>query len=123
MSNIVLTNIVAVDSEEMKKAHLRFNRDIMGEPKFNGIRIDAEKNHPIEGVTIQNLRYHCAGGVKQADIPERYPELLDQLVYPDAETSENYYPNWSRATFMDMQTTFLPRLCISLPEKMYGCGE
>lgn len=103
MSNIVLTNIVAVDSEEMKKAHLRFNRDIMGEPKFNGIRIDAEKNHPIEGITIQNLRYHCAGGVKLEDLPETYPELLDQLVYPEAETSENYYPNWSRATFMDIR--------------------
>ena len=29
--------------------------------------------------------------------------MLDQLLYPDSETSENYYPDWSRAAYMDIR--------------------
>ena len=47
MENITITNLTAVDTEEMKNTHYRFGNDIMGEPKFNGIRIDAEEHHPI----------------------------------------------------------------------------
>ncbi|MFQ8979891.1 MAG: hypothetical protein ACLR6I_04480 [Waltera sp.] len=50
MENITITHLTAVDSEEMKNTHYRFGNDIMGEPKFNGIRIlDAEEHHPIRG--------------------------------------------------------------------------
>ena len=75
----------------------------MGEPKFEGIRIDAEKNHPITGITMTNIRYHSIGGVKKEDIPEYYPEVLDRRIYSGAEVSENYYPDWSRAAFMDIR--------------------
>lgn len=103
MENITIANLMAVDSEEMKNVHYRFTDDIMGEPKFNGIRIDAEERHPICGVILQNIRYHSIGGVKKTDIPENYPRVLDQLLYPDSETSENYYPDWSRAAYMDIR--------------------
>lgn len=103
MENITITNLTATDSEEMKKVHYRFRDDIMGEPRFNGIRIDAEEHHPIRGVTMQNIRYCSIGGVKKTDIPEHYPKVLDQLLYSEEETSENYYPNWSRAAFMDIR--------------------
>ncbi len=103
MENLMFANIIATDSEEMKKVHYRFTDDIMGEPKFNGIRIDAEENHPIRGVTIQNLKYRSVGGVKLADIPKEYPKVLDLLKHPGEVTSENYYPNWSRAAFMDIR--------------------
>lgn len=103
MENITITNLTATDSEEMKNIHYRFTDDIMGEPKFNGIRIDAEEHHPIHGVTLQNIRYRSIGGVKKAEIPEEYPMVLDQRLYPGSETSENYYPDWSRAAYMDIR--------------------
>lgn len=103
MENIMITNLIAADSEEMKKVHYRFADDIMGEPKFNGIRVDAEEQHPIRGLTMQNVQYRSIGGVKKADIPARYPEVLDQLLHVGEKTSENYYPDWSRAAFMDIR--------------------
>ncbi len=103
MENISFSNITAVDSAEMEKVHLRFGDDIMGEPRFEGIRIDAEKNHPIRGITMENIRYRSIGGVRKADIPESYPQVLDGLIHPDEETSENYYPDWSRAAFLDIR--------------------
>ena len=103
MENITIANLMAVDSEEMKNVHYRFTDDIMGEPKFNGIRIDAEERHPICGVIFQNNRYHSIGGVKKTDIPENYTLELDKLLYPDSETSEKYYPDWSRAAYMDIR--------------------
>lgn len=103
MENLMFSNIIATDSEEMKKVHYRFTDDIMGEPKFNGIRIDAEENHPIRSVSINNLQYRSVGGVRKEDIPKEYPKVLDQLLYPGQKTSENYYPTWSRAAFMDIR--------------------
>ena len=41
------------------------------------------------------------GGVKKSHIPAHYPPVLDGLRFPGQETSENYYPNWSRAAFLD----------------------
>ncbi len=120
MENLTFSNIIATDSEEMKNIHYRFQDDIMGEPRFNGIRMDAEEQHPISGVTITNLRYHCVGGVKKTDIPEQYPKVLDQKLYGDCETSENYYPDWSRATFMDVrnvQGLYLSNVQFSAMEK------
>lgn len=103
MENLIFSGIIATDSEEMKKTHFRFNDDIMGRPEFEGIRIDAEKAHPIRGITMTNIRYHSIGGVKREDIPPNYPEVLDRRCFPEAEVSENYYPDWSRAAFMDIR--------------------
>lgn len=120
MENITITNLTATDSEEMKKVHYRFRDDIMGEPRFNGIRIDAEEHYPIRGITMQNIRYRSIGGVKKTDIPEDYPKVLDQLLQPGEETSENYYPDWSRAAFMDIrnvQELFLDNVQLSSVEQ------
>lgn len=119
MGNLFFSNIIAVDSEEMKKAHFRFGNDIMGRPEFEGIRIDAEKNHPIRGITMENIRYHNIGGVKKADIPADYPEVLDGRLYPEEKTSENYYPDWSRASFLDIRNVeglYLSNLRLSLEQ-------
>lgn len=119
MENIAITNLAAVDSEEMKNIHYRFGNDIMGEPKFNGIRIDAEEHHPICGVTLQNIRYHSIGGVRREEIPAEYPPVLDQLLYPGEVTSENYYPDWSRAAYMDIRNVYdliLDNICFNSTE-------
>ena len=119
MENITITNLTAVDSEEMKNTHYRFGNDIMGEPKFNGIRIDAEEHHPIRGVTLQNIRYRSIGGVKKSDIPAEYPSVLDQLLHPGEVTSENYYPDWSRTAYLDIRNVeelYLDNICFSCVE-------
>lgn len=103
MENLLFSNIIARDDEEMAHPHYRFSKDIMGEPRFNGIRFDAEENHPIKNVTMSHLFYESIGGVKKADIPKRYPKVLDLLQHTGEETSENYYPDWSRTAFMDIR--------------------
>ena len=46
MSDIIISDIIASDSDEMRNTHYRFDDDVMGSPKFAGIRIDAEKESP-----------------------------------------------------------------------------
>ncbi len=124
MENIVISNVIATDSEEMKNIHYRFQNDIMGEPKFNGIRIDAEENHPIRGITLQNVKYQSIGGVKLSEIPREYPKVEDQLLHPEKDTSENYYPTWSRAAFMDIrnvQGLYLANIQLAAMEKDERC--
>lgn len=103
MERIQISNLIAADDEEMKHTHWRFGDDIMGEPKFNGIRVDAAQGHPIRDLTLNQIHYTFIGGVKKTDIPENYPEVLDLRQYPNALTSENYYPDWSRAAYMDIR--------------------
>ncbi|NEG88523.1 glycoside hydrolase family 28 protein [Bifidobacterium aerophilum] len=105
MARISISNVTATDSEEMANVHRRFTDDVMGEPKFAGIRFDAADGHPIEDVTIDGLRYTFIGGVKTSDIPplNDYPRLVDKLVEPDVKSSENYWPDWSRTAFMDLR--------------------
>jgi len=103
LQRIYISNIIAVDDEEMKHIHVRFNNDVMGRPEFNGIRFDAEENHLIEDVVISNLSYTFVGGVKAIDIPTEYPKVLDRIKSSEGVTSENYYPDWSRATYLDMR--------------------
>lgn len=103
MSRIFMTDLYAVDDEEMKKTHYRFTDDIMGRPTFAGIRIDANEKHPIQDCTFRNVHYRFIGGVSKEDIPEHYPEVVDKRLYPDCKSSENYYPDWSRTAFMDIR--------------------
>lgn len=103
MKRITISNLHAADDEAMAHPRLRFGNDIMGSPAFNGIRVDAHKQHPIEEVTLRNLHYTSIGGVRLADIPEKYPEVVDRRKDTSAEFSENYYPDWSRAAFMDIR--------------------
>lgn len=103
MKRITISNVTAVDGEEMKKINYRFKDDVMGSPKFNGIRVDANADHPIEDLTLDHIRYQCVGGVSKAEIPACYPPVVDRLTEPEAESSENYYPDWSRAAFLDIR--------------------
>lgn len=103
MARISISNITATDSEEMANVHRKFTDDVMGEPRFAGIRFDAADGHPIEDVLIDGLRYTFIGGVKLADIPHEYPRLVDKLVEPNVKSSENYWPDWSRIAFMDLR--------------------
>lgn len=104
MARLRFAGITAVDDAEMCSIHRRFGNDIMGEPKFSGCRIDANAAHPIEGVTIRDFWYTAVGGVKLADLPSTpYPEVPDRLVTPDAPGSENYWPDWSRTTHLDVR--------------------
>ena len=103
MERLIFSNIISLDTEEMGKVHRRFGNDIMGAPWFSGIRVDAEKEHKIKDLTFTNIRYTAYGGVKSAQIPQEYPQVTDQKKFPGSETSENYYPDWSRTVHMDIR--------------------
>lgn len=103
MERITICGIHAVDDNQMLQTHKRFDDDIMGRPEFAGIRVDAEENHKIRLLTLRDIYYRFVGGVKKEDIPEHYPKVLDRLVYTTEEASENYYPDWSRAGYMDVR--------------------
>lgn len=103
MRNLIFENLIITDEEEMKKTHYRFTDDIMGSPRFGGIRMDAEDNHPIENVVMKNIFYTAIGGVKEEDIPKEYPTVVDGKKCSTEGCSSNYYPDWSRAVFLDIR--------------------
>lgn len=103
MEHLSFSNILIRDTEEMKQPHYRFRKDLMGAPWFNGIRADAEEKHKIRGLTLENIRYITAGGVKKNQIPSDYPPVVDRKRKPMVKSAENYYPDWSRATYLDMR--------------------
>src|SRR5690606_3249118 len=101
---ITLTDILATDDDEMLNIHYRFKDDIMGCPSFSGIRVDANECYPVRDLTIKNLHYTFIGGVKKEDIPSDYPLVWDMRYEHPEEVSENYYPTWSRTTYMDIRS-------------------
>lgn len=103
LERIMVSNLTAVDEAIMGEVQYRFDNDIMGEPKFNGIRMDANRDHPIRDITLSNVRYESIGGVRLCDIPAAYPEVVDKRKAAAQKGSENYYPDWSRAAFMDIR--------------------
>lgn len=123
LRHIVVSQLMAVDDEEMAAVHRRFDNDMMGAPWFNGIRVDAETDHPIEDLSLSGVRYITIGGVKLTDIPGGYPVVVNKKwqdnslkivdknqiknqergINPRNCGSENYYPDWSRAAFMDIR--------------------
>lgn len=101
LRNIVISDMTITDEQEMERTHYRFQDDIMGSPRFGGMRIDAEENHPIENVILKNILYTAVGGVKKSEIPTEYPKVLDRKKDREGTSSENYYPDWSRTVFLD----------------------
>lgn len=105
LERVTIRDVIAVDGEEMEETQYRFGDDIMGEPKFNGIRVDANKDYPIRDLTLKDIHYTAIGGVALSDIPSEYPIVEDMRFSDkkDTEVSENYNPTWSRAAFMDIR--------------------
>lgn len=103
MERISLSNIFAADDVEMEHTHRRFGDDVMGSPRFNGVRVDAEKRHPIRELVVRNFSYTAIGGVSPDTVPDVYPVVVDRREQPTAECSENHYPDWSRAAFLDIR--------------------
>lgn len=104
LKRVVVDGLIASDDEEMGQTHYRFGNDIMGSPRFQGIRVDANSHHRIQGLILQNIMYTVYGGVKQDEIPQIYPEVPDyRIENPHNKGSENYYPDWSRTAFMDLR--------------------
>lgn len=54
-------------------------------------------------MTIRSLMYTSIGGVRKEDIPAEYPRVWDMRYEHPEQVSENYYPTWSRTTFMDIR--------------------
>lgn len=103
MKRLIFRGITITDEEEMKEIHYRFQNDVMGSPIFHGIRFDAEENHKISDVVISELFYTAIGGVQKKEIPIEYPVVVDQKKDVNGESSENYYPDWSRTACMDIR--------------------
>ena len=101
--HLLVQNLLAEDTEEMKKAHLRFGKDLMGAPWFNGIRVDGAQGHFISDVVLENIRYRTVGGVKKELIPENWPVMEVQETEDLLPESGNYFPDWSRAAFLDIR--------------------
>lgn len=101
LENIIISDITMTDEEEMKNTHYRFGNDVMGSPRFGGMRIDACKGYPIENLMLKNILYTAIGGVKRTEIPAEYPPVLDRLEDSESQSAENYYPDWSRTVFLD----------------------
>ncbi len=95
--------ITAVDEEIMSRPQRRLGNDVMGSPSFGGCRFDANARHPIEDVCIRDFRYIAIGGTGPGSLPENYPEVPDRLLTPYGPGSENYWPDWSRTTHMDLR--------------------
>lgn len=120
MERIVICGLSAVDTEEMKHTHYRFQKDVMGSPAFNGIRVDANEGHPIRDLTLSNVRYYSVGGVKREEIPDQYPAVLD-LMREQGPGVQNYYPDWSRTAFLDIRNRepFLIENCQELKREIF----
>lgn len=103
MERLRFAGLSIADDSAMAGTQRRFGRDGMGSPRFGGIRFDANSEHPIRDVTLTDIRYTAIGGVAQSELPPDYPPVVDRLRAPHAPTSENYWPDWSRAACADLR--------------------
>ena len=104
LSHIRIAGVTAVDSAAMTREQWRFDHDVQGTPEFAGIRVDAATSQPIRFLTIRDLTYVPWGGVTAPTHSfDDYPEVIDALVDHRELVSSNYYPDWSRTTFLDIR--------------------
>ncbi|HMR49733.1 MAG TPA: glycosyl hydrolase family 28 protein [Arachnia sp.] len=104
LSHVRVSGLVAVDSEDMAREQWRFDHDVQGTPEFAGIRVDAAASAPIRHLTLRDLTYVAWGGVEAPSHRiEDYPVVVDALTQDPEGTSSNYYPTWSRTTFLDVR--------------------
>lgn len=111
LSHIRVSGLTAVDSEEMSREQWRFDHDVQGAPEFAGMRVDAASTAPIRYLTLRDITYIPWGGVQTPSHPlEDYPEVVDGLRGSTGGASSNYYPTWSRTTFLDVRNVEQLRL-------------
>lgn len=104
LSHIRVSGLTAVDSEEMAREQWRFDHDVRGTPEFAGIRVDAAVTAPIRHLTLRDITYIPWGGVQVPSHPlADYPDVVDGLTTSTDGASSNYYPDWSRTTFLDVR--------------------
>ena len=48
-----------------------------------------------------DIKYLALGGIKKNEIPAEWPQIPDARTESAAGGVDNYYPNWSRAVFLD----------------------
>ncbi|MFE5409459.1 glycoside hydrolase family 28 protein [Microbacterium sp. NPDC056569] len=111
LSHVRITGLTAVDSADMALEQWRFDHDIQGTPEFAGMRVDAARSRPIRNLTLRDITYVPWGGVREPSHPfDEYPEVVDALERCTEGTSSNYYPTWSRTTFLDVRNVDQLRL-------------
>lgn len=103
LTDVIVSSLIATDDDSMSEPHLRLGEDEMGSPHFNGIRVDAHPDHRISRLTLRDVHYTAVGGVQDDEIPDPYPPVLDRRQQPTAASSANYWPDWSRAAFVDIR--------------------
>lgn len=104
LSHIRVAGLTAVDSAAMAEEQWRFDHDVQGRPEFAGIRVDAARAKPIRYLTLRDITYIPWGGVHTPSHRlEDYPEVVDGLSKSLDGASSNYYPDWSRTTFLDVR--------------------
>ncbi|WP_460796323.1 glycoside hydrolase family 28 protein [Microbacterium sp. GXF0217] len=111
LSHIRVSGLTAVDSAEMAAEQWRFDHDVQGTAEFAGIRVDAARGRPIRYLTLRDITYLPWGGVQ---VPshrlEDYPEVVDGALVNTEGASSNYFPTWSRTTFLDVRNVEQLRL-------------
>ncbi len=111
LSHIRVSGLTAVDSADMAEEQWRFDHDVQGTTEFAGIRIDAAQGRPIRYLTLRDITYLPWGGVQApTHLLEDYPEVLDGLLHDLCAASSNYFPTWSRTTFLDVRNVEQLRL-------------
>ncbi|GAA2978559.1 hypothetical protein JOD63_003065 [Microbacterium terrae] len=111
LSHVRIAGLTAVDSEDMDREQWRFDHDIQGTPEFAGIRVDAARSRPIRHLTLRDITYVPWGGVQEPSRPfDDYPVVVDALEQSTEGKSSNYYPTWSRTTFLDIRNVEQLRL-------------
>ncbi len=104
VAHIKAAHIQIIDTPEMSQTHFytyKHWKCVQGEPKYGGIRCDAPSQSPMEDILFLDIKYLALGGIKKNEIPAEWPQIPDARTESAAGGVDNYYPNWSRAVFLD----------------------
>lgn len=104
VAHVRASHIEIADTPEMTQSHFytyQHIKCVQGDPCSGGIRCDAPPASPLEDIEFSNITYLALGGVKKSDIPAEWPTVPDARYEPVQGRVNNYYPDWSRAVFLD----------------------
>ena len=71
--------------------------------KYKDCLLYTSEHHHIQFLTMKDIHYTFIGGVKKDEIPFHYPLVLDRRFHTSEFISDNYTPEWSRSTFIDIR--------------------